>query len=63
MDDMNDTVVTRLIRGVRTLMGRQHDDELHDVVLLVGPPRSALDIADELEREQAAARAEQEANG
>jgi hypothetical protein len=30
------------------------DDELNDVVFFVGPPRCALDIADELEREQAA---------
>jgi hypothetical protein len=30
-------------------------DEPQDVTFVVGPPRSTLDIADELEREQAAA--------
>jgi hypothetical protein len=42
-------------------LARQQDAEQADeVTFVVGPPRSALDIADELEREQAAARAAQE---
>ena len=35
------------------------EDEPREIVFFVGPPRCALDIADELEREQAA-KAEQE---
>jgi hypothetical protein len=38
---------------VRRLLSRD-EDEPQDVVFLVGPPRSTFDIADELEREQAA---------
>jgi hypothetical protein len=37
-------------------------EEPQEVIFVVGPPRSALDIADELEREQAAARAASESS-
>jgi hypothetical protein len=43
------------------LAARQDAGQADEVTFLAGPPRSALDIADELEREQAAARAAQEA--
>jgi hypothetical protein len=46
--------ITALTDRVRSLFGRDDDDPQH-VVFFVGPPRSARDIADELEREQAAA--------
>jgi hypothetical protein len=43
-------------------LARQQDAEQADeVTFVVGPPRSALNIAHQLEREQAAARAAQEA--
>jgi hypothetical protein len=54
--------ITAIIDRVRRLFGHDEEDEMREVVFLVGPPRSALDIADELEREQAAAKAAQESN-
>jgi hypothetical protein len=53
-------IFDRTADRIRRLFGR--DDEPQEVMFLVGPPRSALDIADELEREQAAAKAAQESN-